>query len=635
MIDRGRFTLTLAGVGFDSHSVGLFVLRDGLERSGYRVNFLGPQSDLALICDGSAESSAVLVSNMDGHAARYLGSLPAVRSIHGGGSKLWLLGGNPTPNGTDAEVEALRDLGFDAVYPKFVSVAHVVEDLDRLLSQRRSNQTGSRSPVGAKPEAVPAPEELAISPELPGDRAFVKTQWKTGAQLGSVEDTAATLAGAPSLPSRLARARDRQETLVQLRSGVADVDGQELLFRTFRDEGVDVVSFQIDSLTRHNAYAEVEQVLAEAAQSPGKRWLNGFPAVNHGMPGIRRCVRSAHPLPVQVRHSTKDPRLLLELSLAAGVTGFEGGPICYNLPYYKDYPMAQAVSHWSYVEQLVGDLKRTHDIDIDREYFGVLTATLIPPFLAISSAVLEALFSASFGCRSFSIGYAEQGNRSQDIAAIRAIPIVAGRYLERLGHRDCQVSSVFHQFMGNFPEDPGMASHLITESARTCGASGATRVLVKSPVEAMRIPTVEDNVAALKLVQKALETGRAMPLDEAVIELELEQILLECHSVLDACLDTAADAGACIVTAVRQGLIDVPFSPNSENLGLFRAVRDGACAVRTAEAGCVPLPRETVTRDRERVERRLADEGLTLSEAVEFDAAIRTGREFPGWPLHP
>lgn len=53
---------------------------------------------------------------------------------------------------------------------------------------------------------------------------------------------------------------------------------------------------------------------------------------------------------MQVRHSTSDPRLLAEISYAGGATSFEGGAVCYNMPYYKDYPLDESLNCWRYVD---------------------------------------------------------------------------------------------------------------------------------------------------------------------------------------------------------------------------------------------------------------------------------------------
>ena len=35
-------------------------------------------------------------------------------------------------------------------------------------------------------------------------------------------------------------------------------------------------------------------------------------------------------------------------------TSFEGGAICYNIPYYRDYPLNESIEAWQYVDRLTG-----------------------------------------------------------------------------------------------------------------------------------------------------------------------------------------------------------------------------------------------------------------------------------------
>ena len=185
-------------------------------------------------------------------------------------------------------------------------------------------------------------------------------------------------------------------------------------------------------------------------------------------------------MPLQVRHSTRDPRLLAEISLAGGVTAYEGGAICYNVPYYKCYSLEESIERWQYVDRLCGVYFEEFGIIIDREYFGVLTGTLIPPAIAIVSSLLEAILSVQQGVKSVSLGYAEQGNRSQDIAAIQVMEAFSKKTLGNMGYNAVRVFSVFSQYMAAFPNNLQLAENLIYNSAITAHLSGATRLMVKT-----------------------------------------------------------------------------------------------------------------------------------------------------------
>jgi methylaspartate mutase epsilon subunit len=272
-------------------------------------------------------------------------------------------------------------------------------------------------------------------------RREVLDHWKTGRAAQALEENAEFLSRQPSFPAVQDRVNSlRPPILVQPRSGVACVSEQIKLFKTFRRVGAHMLSYQVDSLTRNNDYRGAEEAIRESRLS-GVSTLNGFPVVNHGVPGLRQVICQTK-VPLQTRHSTRDPRLLAEISYAGGVTSFEGGAICYNIPYYKDYPLAESIRIWQYVDRLTGLYRDRFGILLDREFFGTLTATLIPPCLAIVVNILEAVLAVQQGVRCVSLGYAEQGNREQDIAAIRMLGVLADEVLRDLGFKDVRIKTV-------------------------------------------------------------------------------------------------------------------------------------------------------------------------------------------------
>ena len=69
---NGGHTILLGGIGGDSHSVGLNILRQALLMDGYRVRYLGTQNRLEHFSQLAALSNVVMISSMDGHAGYYL-----------------------------------------------------------------------------------------------------------------------------------------------------------------------------------------------------------------------------------------------------------------------------------------------------------------------------------------------------------------------------------------------------------------------------------------------------------------------------------------------------------------------------------------------------------------------------------
>ncbi|MFW6139692.1 MAG: methylaspartate mutase subunit E, partial [Spirochaetota bacterium] len=183
----------------------------------------------------------------------------------------------------------------------------------------------------------------------------------------------------------LKQAEAEKATLLQPRSGVALVDEHIKLLK-FLENDADLLTTTIDSYTRQNRYQEAARGIEKSYQA-GRSLLNGFPAVNHGVHECRKVVDQTNH-PVQIRHGTPDARLLAEITMAAGFQAFEGGGISYNIPYAKKVPPEKSIYDWQYVDRLVGEYQE-RGVQINREPFGPLSGTLVPPFISHAVAVIE------------------------------------------------------------------------------------------------------------------------------------------------------------------------------------------------------------------------------------------------------
>jgi methylaspartate mutase epsilon subunit len=625
-------TVLLAGVGGDAHFVGLTVLRTALERAGFHVVFVGAQNGVDEVCGRACGADAVLISNMDGHAKYYLDGLAEAQRELGVEDRLWYLGGYPSLTGDAEALAELSRLGFDRVFHGYVESAAVLDVLTTDLAARRPVAgVAATDPTG--PEQVGLRRTEAVRGWSFGVREEVLASWSTGHLARDLAANAERLLAGTLLADRQARAGRERDILVQPRTGVADNDRQRELFLSLADAGADVLSFQIDSLTRNNGYVEVERVLKDThTASP----LNGYPAVNHGVEKLAQVCAGLWHLPLQVRHSTRDPRLLAEVSFAAGIGAFEGGPLSYNLPYFRDYPIAAAIESWQYVDELVGYYHAEHGVTIDREFFGVLTACLVPPSTAVVVNVFEALLAARAGVKAVTLGYAEQGNRAQDLAAVRVSRAITREYLAAHGFGDVAVEVVWHQYMGPFPRSAAKARQLLVGSAETAAMSEAVRLMLKTQVEAHRIPDARDNSAALALVKRTCQAVRAAPTTPlSDVDVREEQLITaEARSIVDRALAAAdGDVVIAVQLAVARGWLDVPFSPSRWNAGKAMPLRDGDGAVRLARLGDLPFPPDVVDWHRAAVARRYATDGEHLDGLLEADITLTARGAFDTWPL--
>ncbi|HEX5885396.1 MAG TPA: methylaspartate mutase subunit E [Pyrinomonadaceae bacterium] len=638
MFNKRPYTILLGGLGGDSHSVGLTILRQSLLANGYQVNYLGTQNTLADFFQTAGLTNLVMISSMDGHARYYLREFFTFKREFKTNSTLWYLGGNlGVSEGGERE---FIEMGFNRVFVKFVELTIVLNTIERDLEgvEAVANYPERwKQSVQASCSSGVASDELLEHETFESRRREVLEHWKTGNAARNLASNAQFLMRQPSFPKAQTQVKmDHGQILIQPRCGVALIGEQIRLFKNFKRAGVKVLSYQVDSLTRNNNYAGAEEIIRDSRLS-GTSTLNGFPVINHGVTGLRRIAQQVH-LPLQTRHSARDPRLLAEISYAGGVTSFEGGAISYNIPYYKNYPLAESIRNWQYVDYLTGLHHKLFGVVLDREFFGTLTATLIPPCLAIVTNVIEALLAVRQGVKCVSLGYAEQGHRSQDIAAIRMMKKMTSEILDRMGYKDVQLNTVFHQYMAAFPPCLKRADELIRNSAITAARSGATRIMGKTLVEAFGIPTLTDNITGIELIRSGLAGAADCYVDEARVAEECAAIRREVEAIFESVvLCGNGDIAQGVVTGFKEGLMDIPFSSSIHNRGEAMTMRDVEGAVRFLSTGNLRLDRESREFHQHKVnERRKAEGARSCSEdhrLVERDVTRIVSCRYERWPL--
>ncbi len=460
-------------------------------------------------------------------------------------------------------------------------------------------------------------------------RKEVLTQWPTGKDVDFQEavDYHKAMPKNRIFSQKLLDAKKDGITLIQPRAGVALLDEHIKLLTYLQDKGeADLLPTTIDSYTRQNRYAEAEDGIKESIKN-GRSMLNGFPAVNHGVHACRQLIESLD-IPVQVRHGTPDARLLTEITYAGGFTAYEGGGISYNLPYAKNVPMEQTIRDWQYVDRLTGMYEEA-GVSINREPYGPLTGTLVPPCISNAVAVIEALLAAEQGVKNISVGYGQCGNLTQDVAAIRTLEELTDEYMEKSGHSNVHVTTVFHQWMGGFPADEAKAFGVISWGSAAAALSKATKVIVKTPHEAVGIPTMEANAQGLRCTKQVINMLRDQVLTSSELEQEKEIIRRETRCILDKCFELGqGDIAVGAVRAVQAGVLDIPFSPSRFNAGKMLPARDNNGAIRILEMGNLPFTKELKDFHREKIEERANAEKRKASFQMVIDDvyAISKGR---------
>lgn len=470
--------------------------------------------------------------------------------------------------------------------------------------------------------------------ELARIRQEVFSQWPTSKDVDFAEAVRyhQGIPAARVFARQLERARLAGDTLTQPRAGVALAHEQiELLRYLEREGGADLLPTTVDSYTRHNRYTEAENGIRESI-SAGRSLLNGFPIVNHGV-AVCRSLNEAVNVPVQVRHGTPDARLLAEISIAGGFTSFEGGGISYNIPYSKNITLEKTIRDWQYVDRLAG-LYEEAGISINREPFGPLTGTLVPPCISHAVAVIECILAAEQGVRNLTAGYGQCGNLLQDVAAIRTLELLVREYLDKQGHQEVKVTTVLHEWMGGFPVDEAKAFGVISWGAATAALAGATKVIVKTPHEALGVPSKEANANGLKTTRQILNMLKEQKMPPTLeLEQEMDIILAETRCLVDQVFQLGeGDFAKGTVRAFQAGVIDVPFAPSVFNAGKLLPARDNQGAVRLLETGNLPFSADLKAfhsdkmAERARVEKRKVGFQMVIDDVYAISKGFLVGR---------
>jgi len=379
--------------------------------------------------------------------------------------------------------------------------------------------------------------------------------------------------------------KNKNKMLVQPRGGFPTYEKQFALNEFFVKANVDVLPLTIDSNTRLNDYAMAKKMLRLSEENEVDM-LNGYPLVNHGYRTTRKMI-THFDKPVSLRHGTPDARLLIETAIASGIFEIEGGPITYLLPYSKNFPLDKAFLYWKYVERVCANYSKLNE-PINRESFGPLTATLVPPCITIVIQLLEMLLSLEEGVKSFSVSFSQTGSVNQDIVTSAVLKKMAKYYAKKIDCEDAQINLVYHQWMGAFPSNKDYSESLINTSTVIAALVKADKIITKTRDEAFGIPTKEANAKTVANTQYTLRILQGLP--NIVNEQEEEILTQEVKSIMEAVFNDSADTlWRKVFNSIKNGTIDVPFSPHIINNNEVVTVRDKDKNIRIIKRGNLPI----------------------------------------------
>lgn len=373
----------------------------------------------------------------------------------------------------------------------------------------------------------------------------------------------------------MADAQRAGELVVQPRMGFGTVDRMRAGLLATRNAGPRTVgTLTLDSYTRVGDFAAAARAIHAGDE------LNGYPIVNLGPEVTREMLDGVRDraFPVQVRHGSAAPGPIVDALVAAGLDATEGGPISYCLPYGRT-PVNRSVAAWREATTRFAELASTGATPHLESFGGCLLGQLCPPSLLIAVAVLEGMFFAQHGITSVSLSYAQQTHPGQDEEAVRALHDIAADLLPGISWH-----VVIYAYMGLYPATRGGSLALLAAAARLAKRGGAARLIVKTPAESSQIPSIEDNVTALRVAASA--AADVEPADRAP---ESTGIEAEARQIIERVLDLHDDIGRALTAAFALGFLDVPYCLHPDNGGRARSYIAGDGRLRWAATGTLPV----------------------------------------------
>ncbi len=403
-------------------------------------------------------------------------------------------------------------------------------------------------------------------------------------------------------------------------SGTDTIAGHTELLRYCRKVGrVDHASSYIDSFTRTGRFDMAEKGLKEAQKS-GKQVLNGFPFVCHGVRGTR-AVMEAVDMPVYVWGPAVDLRLVMEIGLAGGHSGYSGGPLISFWNYAKDVTLEQVIRFYQYVNRLMGYYEEK-GIPI---LYGVSGAmpTITPPSMMTATKIIETLIAAEQGCKHIMLNNWAQGNMAQDIGSIITHSKLAHEYLHKFGYDDVETVAFSVDPTGRYPAEESRVYSLISYFAMIGAMAGVQMIGVRTVDEAKHVPTKESISASHQCARMMInmlkdQQNEFVKSDAVKVEARMEE--LETRAILDKTLEMGdGDVVIGSIRAVEAGVLDQSYATSQFVKCAVMGVKDAYGAARYLDHGNLPFDQEIIGFHKEKI----AERQENIGRKVDYDVLVK------------
>lgn len=335
-----------------------------------------------------------------------------------------------------------------------------------------------------------------------------------------------------------------------------------------------------------DAYTRVGDFVTPAECLLSQKPINGFPIVSHSKDAIMQMLQqvTGPDFPIQVRHGTAEPQHIFRRMAELGLDTTEGGPVSYCLPYSR-LPLSQAVKAWDESCTILANETEYPHIET---FGGCMLGQLCPPSMLIAISILECMYFRDLGIPSVSASFAQGTSTEQDIAALKVLRDIAS---QRLGKMDWHTT--LYTYMGIYPSSETGALRLLADSAKLAKQTGCERMIVKTKVESIQIPTIEENLEALNLAHRSSEEAELKTIMSQLEQSYYDEIFAQSSALIDATLNLHKDIGQALCLAFEKGILDIPYCLHLDNQGKTRSYIDSDNALRWASIGDLPISAES------------------------------------------
>jgi methylaspartate mutase epsilon subunit len=441
--------------------------------------------------------------------------------------------------------------------------------------------------------------------------------WPTGQEV-DYEESVAYLKQLPDnryWSKVMAKLRREGRMSVFPRAGTALVEDMIELCKSMAASGVVLIPVTTDSYSRQGAFKKVEQALEETKRT-GKKILNGYPIINHGVKKTRKLVESC-----EAAFSAR--AVGGEIAIASGITSAGAGFFLSFASYSKLPTLEETILDWQYHNRLFG-WYADRGIILSGDLHGWVPGGVYPLSVNIAAQVIEALAAAEQGHRSITPLVHYQGNMAQDLAWTRVSPRLIREYLDKYGYKNMEICGVSPQQIPLYPVplDLGGAFAYLTYTAMVASLAGTECAHVRTVDEGAGVATTEAHQMSYRAAKWIFDVVREQRISLDVKEVETEEKLTETEvrQILDKLFDIGdGDIVVGSIKGVDAGILDSPFSTNIHIKDEVLGVRDVRGACRYLDFGNLPLSKDIKEFHRQKVAEREKIEG----KKVDYHTAVK------------